>query len=448
VMPETIIVGLGVSGLACAVELFRAGMPFAAFERAERPGGLARTDRVEDFFFDHGPHILLAIPGDLAPFFSMLDLQLNQCATSSWVVLNGGRPCAVPAPFQRNLNHLPLRDRARLLPDLLAMAQRRTTATRSYADHARLQCGDRIYERFIRPYELKRLRFPLDEIPREWATRVPRPSVVSLVLPKWMTARRRSPGSDAAFLYPRTGGIEALPRAMARLLPAHAIQYGNALQLIDVQRRRLAFEHGPDRSFERVVVSMPLPEIVRRLMDPPSWMEEAARDLVHTSIHVVGIGVDGELGCDGSILRFPDDSVGFYRLSVPSRYASGSAPDGCSSIVGEFAYHAMRHPLTQAAAGEQLRDGLMRLGIVPRGRRVVAESIHTIEYGHVIDNHRTRRSVRSILKYLNDASIYTCGKYGRWQDMLMTHSMLSGIDVARQLVANGAEADAAERAFG
>jgi protoporphyrinogen oxidase len=446
-MSEIVIVGLGVSGLACALELSRAAVPFVAFERAERPGGLARTDRVGDFSFDHGPHILLGISAELESFFSSLDLRLVRCLTSSTIVVNGRRPRAIPAPFQRNLNHLPFGARAKLLPDALVRLLRPLTPPRSYADYARQRCGDGIYERFVRRYESKRLRFPLDEIAAEWATRLPPPSLASLVLPKWITGRRSgSSASEATFFYPRTGGIEALPRAMARALPADALHYGNGVRLIDLARKRLVLDHGPDRAFDQLVLSMPLPEITASLMDPPGWLAKAARDLVHTSIHVVGVGVEGELGCVGSILRFPDDCVGFYRLSVPSRYAPGSAPEGCNSIVGEFGYHPVRHPLTPAAARQQLLDGLARFGILNRGRKIVAESIHTIQYGHVIDNLQTRQSARRISSYLKEASVHTCGKYGRWQDMLMTHSISSGIEVARQLASHATRSQRSEGA--
>ena len=48
------IVGGGISGLAAAYELHRQGEPFLLFERADRLGGLIRTDRVDGFTLDAG----------------------------------------------------------------------------------------------------------------------------------------------------------------------------------------------------------------------------------------------------------------------------------------------------------------------------------------------------------------------------------------------------------
>ena len=53
------IVGGGISGLAAAYELHRQGEPFLLFERADRLGGLIRTDRVDGFTLDAGADSLL-----------------------------------------------------------------------------------------------------------------------------------------------------------------------------------------------------------------------------------------------------------------------------------------------------------------------------------------------------------------------------------------------------
>jgi protoporphyrinogen oxidase len=218
-----------------------------------------------------------------------------------------------------------------------------------------------------------------------------------------------------------------------RLLPQDAVHCGRELREIDVARKRLVFASGPDCSYESLVLSLPLPKIVELLVGAPSWLTRAASDLVFTSIHVVNVGVEGDLEAPGTILRFPESRVGFYRLSFPSRYAKSSAPEGCTSVVGELSHHPRRHPMTRLEARDIFFEGLAHLGIMGPGRKILAESIYTIPYGHVVYTHRTKDSVRRILEYLEGVSIYTCGKYGRWQDMLMTDSILSGMEVARQM---------------
>src|SRR5215510_14539957 len=115
-MPEVVIAGLGVSGLGCALQLARRGVPFLALEKESRPGGLARSEPAGEFRFDYGPHILLNLP----PGFPKLPgLELAECSGKSGIVLDEGLRRVIPAPFQKHLGYLPGRLRARLLLGLL-----------------------------------------------------------------------------------------------------------------------------------------------------------------------------------------------------------------------------------------------------------------------------------------------------------------------------------------
>jgi oxygen-dependent protoporphyrinogen oxidase len=59
-MRQAVVIGGGISGLACAYELHRAGVPTVVVER-DRLGGTIRTERVRDFVVEGGPDSFLAI---------------------------------------------------------------------------------------------------------------------------------------------------------------------------------------------------------------------------------------------------------------------------------------------------------------------------------------------------------------------------------------------------
>ncbi len=77
--PEVLIIGAGLSGLACALKLQTAEIPFLILEASDAPGGRVRTDEVDGFRLDRGFQVyldaypeagqLLDLPAlDLRPF--------------------------------------------------------------------------------------------------------------------------------------------------------------------------------------------------------------------------------------------------------------------------------------------------------------------------------------------------------------------------------------------
>ena len=54
-----VVIGGGISGLACAYKLQQAGIPARVLEAGIRPGGLIRTGEKDGFRFDFGPQSFL-----------------------------------------------------------------------------------------------------------------------------------------------------------------------------------------------------------------------------------------------------------------------------------------------------------------------------------------------------------------------------------------------------
>jgi protoporphyrinogen oxidase len=432
-----VVGGLGVSGLGCALELSRRGIEFLALEKEDRPGGLARSESADGFRLDYGPHIVLDVPAQLEELLAGLEgLDLRPREARSCVALDDRLSQVVPAPFQRHLSYLPLAVRGRLVLELTAARLERREQAATYGEYAIARCGRSVFELFLHGYESKRLRFSVDDIPSDWTDRVPRPSVRSLARPRWATRPRKDRGgAESRFYYPRAGGIEALPRALSRLLPDESVRCNSEIAEIDAEENELCLAGGETVSYEQLVLGVPLPEVVRLLKSPPRRVLAAAENLVYTSIYVVSFGVEEPVATPWAFTRFPGDRVPFYRVSVPTLYAPDSSPAGHAVVVAETSHHPTRHRLDAEDALRGARRGLTELGILPRRARIVVERVNDIRYGHVVYNHSTRESVRTVLDYLNRQSIYTCGKYGLWQDMLMTGSMLSGMDVAARIAA-------------
>src|SRR5207249_12090513 len=68
-MPEVIVIGAGISGLACAYRLQNLGIETLVLESGERIGGVIRSQRIEEYLVEWGPSSLLPT----AHSFELLD---------------------------------------------------------------------------------------------------------------------------------------------------------------------------------------------------------------------------------------------------------------------------------------------------------------------------------------------------------------------------------------
>ena len=80
-----LIVGAGMAGLACAVSLRKADVPFLLFDRGDEVGGRVRTDEVNGYRFDRGFQVLLTAYPEAQRFLDYEKLELGACYPGSKV---------------------------------------------------------------------------------------------------------------------------------------------------------------------------------------------------------------------------------------------------------------------------------------------------------------------------------------------------------------------------
>ena len=83
--PPVLIIGAGMAGLACAVTLHRANIPFLLFDRGNEVGGRVRTDEVDGYRLDRGFQVLLTAYPEAQRFLDYEKLELQACYPGSKV---------------------------------------------------------------------------------------------------------------------------------------------------------------------------------------------------------------------------------------------------------------------------------------------------------------------------------------------------------------------------
>jgi len=409
-------------------------------EREDEVGGIARTIRRGEFSFDitgHWLHISSPLIERLIAETGLGDLVRTERRAE--VHSYGVR---TPYPYQAHTFGLPAKVIADCVLGYFAAreaAVKGAPAPRTFDDYIMRRLGDGIARHFMRPYNTKLWTVPPEAMDCAWCDSfVPTPSPEEVVLGALQPeGAGHALGYNASFLYPRSGGIAALPQALAKASKAE-LRTGMQATRLCWRPRRLQCADGTTLPYEVLVSTMPLPTLVRLLDDPPEAVIWAARALRAASVTYWDIGLPrANSPRDAHWVYFPEPGVPFYRAGAPSLVAPSMAAPGCRSL-----YVEVSHPQGSSVPvnDETMLRGLRQTGLVGEQEEPVLMARNLIEYGYVIMDQEYGVARGVILEWLERQGILSVGRYGSWTYQAMEGSMLDGLRAAEKATALATQA--------
>jgi protoporphyrinogen oxidase len=121
-----IVLGAGLAGLGCALEL----PGCRVYEAAAHPGGHAYSHPLGGVHFDQGAHISHTRDEAFRRLITETAGEVAEIAPS--IVRNAWRGGWLTYPVQNHLRELPIEDRARALTDLVSAHMERGTTPQDY----------------------------------------------------------------------------------------------------------------------------------------------------------------------------------------------------------------------------------------------------------------------------------------------------------------------------
>jgi protoporphyrinogen oxidase len=436
------IIGAGPAGLACARELDRLGAgDFTVFEAAAGPGGLAAS--VVDsagFTWDLGGHVVFSHYGEFdALLAEVMGEEIHHHDRSSYVRF-GDR--WVPYPFQNNLRHLPAEVAAECLEGLRAAPGGDTTL--DFGSWMQAVFGAGITRHFMGPYNFK-----------VWATEPAR------MQSRWIgervalidyerAARNLAEGRDDLawgpnnrFVFPAVGGTGEIYRRVAAGL-SDRIRYRTTVRQVDAAGSRLQSEDGAWHAYDALVSTMPLDRLVGLLDAAPDTVRDAAGELRHNGVYMVGVGYEAPLADDKSWMYFPGPEAPFYRATNFAKYAAANVPGADTSrfcaYMTETSYSDVK-PEPRAGLEERVEAGLRAAGVVAGTPRVASIHVEQIDYAYPVPTVGRDAALAVIQPWLDQQRILSRGRFGSWRYEIgnMDHAVKMGIDAARRLVTGAPE---------
>ena len=417
-----VILGGGMAGFGAANALAGQGIRARLYEQRERPGGLTSSFAEDGFVFDEGVHISFPKNERVKQLFAE---SAGRYQSGNVYCNNYWRGHWIKHPAQVNLHGLPTQLVVDCIRDFVAAGQVGNPVIDNYEDWLLAAFGTTFATEFPLVYTRKYHTTEAANMTTDWlGPRLYRPDLEEML----RGALEHEPLDVFyvnEFRYPSEGGFESFIRGF---YPRAEVHCGHKVVGIDMDARRLRFANGGQAGFERLISSLPLPELVPLIDGVPDAVRAAAARLACTQVVVVNLGIARELDVKAQWSYFYDEDIPFARISYRRNLSPHTVPPGCDAIQAEIYFSDKYRPL-QGAPDDWIDptvDALVRCGVLRDAGEVVHASTLWIPYGNIIFDLERTEAVRQVHEYLRAIGIQVCGRFGLWGYIWTDQAFLSG----------------------
>jgi protoporphyrinogen oxidase len=338
-----------------------------------------------------------------------------------------------PYPFQANTYGLPPEVvKECLIGFVESMHLERNGGPKNFHEWVLKTFGTGIAKHFMLPYNEKFWKQDLRTITADWVSwSIPKPSLEE-VINGALGLTNKGMGYNPKFIYPKQGGIQCLPEALRK--PLKDVHTGERVAHIDVRKKYVRMVSGREHKFDFLVSTLPIPLLYRMLTDTPDPLKDAASKLSAVSVLNINLGIDRPQISDQHWIYFPENEYVFSRVGFPMNFSDTLTPRDTSSIYIEIT-HPRGDPANVDALFERSLIDLRKCGILRKEDRILTRHVIDIDFGYVVFDQHRQTHLESLIDYLASRSIYTAGRYGRWDYFSMEDSILSGKAAAEQVLA-------------
>jgi len=404
------ILGGGISGLSLA-HLYEGASE--VLEKEDRIGGHCRSHQKDGFWYDEGGHILFSRDEDvLRRMLAVLGDNVERRRRNNKIWYKGR---FVKYPFENGLDALDKEDVFDCLYSYLNNDYPEPTNFKEWIYHT---FGRGIAERYLVPYNEKIWKTSLHRMTTDWAGgRVPKPPAED-VIKSALGISTEGYTHQLYYYYPREGGFEALPRALAgAAAPRCTIRTGFATKSVRRDGGRWTVSDGSEeRAYERLVSTIPVQDFVALLGDVPGYVERAVQGLRYNPSVFVMLGLEDCLARDVTAVYFPQPELVFHRVCFMHTFADGLAPPGKLCAVAEISCRGEDENwlASDDAIAQKVIDGLAGEGFF-NPSQVITTDVRRVRHSYVVYDHAHRRNTELIRSYCGELGIELLGRMSQFE---------------------------------
>ncbi|MBD2338296.1 NAD(P)/FAD-dependent oxidoreductase [Calothrix sp. FACHB-156] len=442
---SVVIIGAGPAGLTAAYELLKHGIKSVVLEKADKVGGIARTEVYKDYRFDIGGHRFYTKVEEVKQLWQeVLGEEFLKVPRLSRIYYRG-KFFNYPLSAFNALSNLGIVESVLILLSYFKAKLWPNPEEKTLDQWVTNRFGSRLYKIFFKTYTEKVWGIPCNKIQAEWAAqRIKGLSLKSAVL-NALFGSNDTKTLIKEFDYPVLGpGLmwqrfqEAVERKGSEVCLNTKVtrvqREGTEIKSITVQ------ENGKVRQItgEHFISTMPVTLLVNRL-DPPAPDEviQAAKSLNYRNFIIVSLIIDAKDLFPDNWIYVHSSEVKVGRIQNFKNWSAAMVPDPNKTCLGmeyfcsdgDEIWTMSDSELLDLATSEVAKLGLADENIVEDGvvlRQAKAYPVYDRDY---------RQHLQVIQNYLAKFdNMQTIGRNGMHRYNNQDHSMLTGMLAVRNLL--------------
>lgn len=447
---SVIIIGGGPAGLTAGYELMKNGMKSVVIEKADKVGGISRTETYKGYRFDIGGHRFFTKVGEVEAIWKeILGNDFIKTPRLSRIYYDG-KFYDYPLAIVKTLRNLGPAYSAAILTSYLKAKAKKFLHLRpepeTFEEWVTDCFGWRLYRTFFKTYTEKVWGIPCSQIRADWAAqRIRNLSLKEAVL-NALFGSKSSKSLIKKFDYPRLGPGMMWERCQEILdMQGSSVHLNTEVVRVEREDNRItkvvakADDHTFELKGDHFINSMPITALMHRLdPPPPKHVLQAARGLKYRDFLIVALVIDREhLFPDNWLyIHSPEFRVG--RIQNFKNWSPEMVPDASKTCLGMEYFCSEGDDLWEMQDAELIALASQEIANLNLGVK-----ISDVEDGCIIRQYKAYPvydgEYRQHLQVLEDyvrtfENLQTVGRNGMHRYNNQDHSMLSALLAAKNIV--------------
>lgn len=409
---NTVVLGAGIAGLSY---LYNAkDDTVQVFEKSDRPGGLCKSFRINDFVFDSAVHLSFTGNQSVRNVFDKTDY-----LTHLPLAYNFYEGKYIKHPVINNLFSFSPKDKCRYIESFIS--RDKDITVNNYGDWLTGSYGKELKQDFYDKYTLKYWTKKSEELSTSWVGERLQSPDIHKILSGAFCEETDIDYYAKEMRYPVSGGYESFLRP---LIASEKIHCNKTVVQINPEEKQIVFADGESICYEKLVSSLPLCEMAYLVKNTPPRIKEAADRLSYSKISIVSVGFNRPDIARYLWMYVYDDDILTARINSPSIKSPHNAPTGCSSLQFEI-YHDNHYIPDEKSILKNVEYTLQKMHICQE-RDILFMDYRLLPYGNVIFYNGMEQDRALIKDYMLSKGIQLIGRFGEWDYLWSDQSYLSG----------------------